>query len=240
MTMVLVLNSGSSSVKFAVFDVLQGAAGAINPVCTGNASRLNEPGAGEFRLEWQGQKEQLDLPRNDHEGAIDTILSRVRQLGLLQQVAVVGHRVVHGGDRYRAPTRVDDKVLADIESFSAFAPLHNPPNLIGIRVCQQRLPAIPQVAVFDTAFHGTLPPVAYHYAIPQHQPSLHCQPAAAVDAGASRWHPRGVRPPWQRLQSLRDQQRYQRRHQHGLHPAGGPDDGQPQRRSRSRPARISV
>lgn len=167
MTMVLVLNSGSSSVKFAVFDVLQGAAGAINPVCTGNASRLNEPGAGEFRLEWQGQKEQLDLPRNDHEGAIDTILSRVRQLGLLQQVAVVGHRVVHGGDRYRAPTRVDDKVLADIESFSAFAPLHNPPNLIGIRVCQQRLPAIPQVAVFDTAFHGTLPPVAYHYAIPQ-------------------------------------------------------------------------
>lgn len=167
MTMVLVLNSGSSSVKFAVFDVKPENDDILTPLCQGNASRLNESNAGDFRLEWQDRQERFALSRNDHQGAIDTILSRLRTQGLLQQIAVVGHRVVHGGDLYRAPIQVDAQVLATLETCSAFAPLHNPPNLAGIRICQQRLPATPQIAVFDTAFHGSLPPVAYHYAIPR-------------------------------------------------------------------------
>lgn len=168
MTMVLVLNSGSSSVKFALFDVNENQAAINEPLCQGNASRLNEPGEGDFRLEWaDGRRDRRVLPNNDHEGAIDTILSQLREAALLEKVVVVGHRVVHGADAYRAPVIVDDAVFADLEQYNRFAPLHNPPNLTGIRICRQRLPAIPQVATFDTAFHGTLPPVAYHYAVPQ-------------------------------------------------------------------------
>lgn len=168
MTKVLVLNSGSSSVKFALFDVKETQTEIGNALCQGNASRLNESGEGKFQFEWaDGRHDQQALAQNDHEGAIDTILACLRSADLLSQVEMIGHRVVHGADKYRAAVVVDDKVLADLEQYNRFAPLHNPPNLTGIRVCRQRLPAIPQVAAFDTAFHGTLPPVAYSYAIPQ-------------------------------------------------------------------------
>jgi acetate kinase len=82
-------------------------------------------------------------------------------------VAVVGHRVVHGGERFTASALVTSEVLADIEAVSALAPLHGPANLLGIRACMQSLPSVPQVVVFDTAFHQTMPPAAFTYAIPQ-------------------------------------------------------------------------
>lgn len=168
MTMVLVLNSGSSSVKFALFDVNETQTNIGDALCQGNASRLNESGEGHFQLDWaDGRRDQQALIQNDHEGAVDIILSCLRSADLLSQVQMIGHRVVHGADKYRAAIVVDDNVLADLEQYNRFAPLHNPPNLTGIRICRQRLPAIPQVAAFDTAFHGTLPPVAYSYAIPQ-------------------------------------------------------------------------
>lgn len=166
MTMVLVLNSGSSSMKFALFNLDGSEQASPSPLCEGNASRLNESGGGEFKIDWTDRREQVPLSRNDHEGAIDALLSLLREAGLLDQVAIVGHRVVHGGERYRNPTLIDDNVLRELEPFNAFAPLHNPPNLTGIRLCRQRLSAIPQVAIFDTAFHGSLPPVAFHYAVP--------------------------------------------------------------------------
>ena len=78
----------------------------------------------------------------------------------------VGHRVVHGGEVFREPAVVDDKVIASIRRLSYLAPLHNPSNLLGIEAAQSRFPGIPQVAVFDTAFHHTLPPHSFHYAIP--------------------------------------------------------------------------
>jgi acetate kinase len=85
----------------------------------------------------------------------------------VERVDGIGHRVVHGGERFRAPTRIDAGVVAAIRALIPLAPLHNPPNLLGIEVCLELFPRVPQVAVFDTAFHQTMPPHAYRYALPQ-------------------------------------------------------------------------
>lgn len=164
MDLILVLNCGSASVKFALFAP---DAQGTDALCEGIATRVNEPGHGHLR--WRGGKQQQDLPlpgAGDHREAIATIAGQLRELGWLDRVQAVGHRVVHGGDELRAPALVTPAVEATIERFGIYAPLHNPVNLLGIRLCQQYLPGIPQIAVFDTAFHSTLPPVAYHYAIP--------------------------------------------------------------------------
>jgi acetate kinase len=137
---ILVLNAGSSSVKFSVLDGDQSLAGGV-------VERIGEPGA----------------PVPDHEHAIDEILSRPDVAGV--ELAAVGHRVVHGGTRFRQPVLVGDEVYATIETLTPLAPLHNPANLAGIRAARARLPELPQVAVFDTAFHATLPEPAYTYAV---------------------------------------------------------------------------
>lgn len=173
MSLVLVLNSGSSSVKFALFDVSNSETGIGLPLCQGNASRLNEPRDGDFQVTWaDGRSDHKMLPNNDHAGAIDIILAYLREAGLLDNIVTVGHRVVHGGETYRTPVIVDEAVLDDLQQYNRFAPLHNPPALAGIRICLERLSSIPQVACFDTAFHGTLPPVAYHYPLPLHWQQL--------------------------------------------------------------------
>ena len=85
----------------------------------------------------------------------------------LEGVGVVAHRVVHGGDRYVAPTLIDDAVVAGIKELAVLAPLHNPANALGIDIARAAFPALPHVAIFDTAFHATLPPHAYTYAVPR-------------------------------------------------------------------------
>lgn len=164
MDLILVLNCGSASVKFALFaSDLQGR----DALCDGIASRVNEPGHGHLLVRSAGQ--QLEMPLSgagDHRVAIATIAARLRELGWLEQVRAVGHRVVHGGNQFCAPTLVTPVVESAIERFGVYAPLHNPVNLLGVRLCRQYLPNIPHIAVFDTAFHSTLPPVAFHYAIP--------------------------------------------------------------------------
>jgi acetate kinase len=137
---ILVLNAGSSSVKFRVLDGDESLAGGV-------VERIGEPGA----------------PVPDHEHAIDEILSRPEVAGVA--LGAVGHRVVHGGTRFREPVLVDDDVYDTIETLTPLAPLHNPANLAGIRAARARLPELPQVAVFDTAFHATLPEAAYTYAV---------------------------------------------------------------------------
>ncbi|MEZ5509375.1 MAG: acetate kinase [Gammaproteobacteria bacterium] len=165
MDLILVLNCGSASVKFALFaSDSQG----TDALCEGMASRVNEPGQGHLR--WRSGERHHDQPlpgSGDHRQAIASIAAQLREQGWLGRVQAVGHRVVHGGDQFRAPALVTPAVEAAIEHFGAYAPLHNPVNLLGIRLCQQHLPGIPQVAVFDTAFHSTLPPEAYHYAVPE-------------------------------------------------------------------------
>ncbi len=137
---VFVLNTGSSSVKYRVVDAETGEVAA-----TGLLDRIGEPGSGV----------------SDHRDAIATILQRLDGI----PVDAVGHRIVHGGERYVDATVIDDEVERGIEALAPLAPLHNPPGLLGIRAARASLPELPQVAVFDTAFHATLPPAARSYAI---------------------------------------------------------------------------
>ncbi len=99
----------------------------------------------------------------DHAAALSTVLEHVGDAG----ISVVAHRVVHGGERFAAPVLIDDAIVGELRELDALAPLHNPVNVLGIEVARRALPELPQVAVFDTAFHQTLPPRAYTYAVPR-------------------------------------------------------------------------
>lgn len=154
---VLVINCGSSSVKFALIDTA-----SSEPLITGLVERLE---SAEAELSWNvdGLKCTKALP----DANLVTGLSEV--IALLPQdveIVAVGHRVVHGGEEFAASVLIDDSVLAVVEKCSALAPLHNPANIAGIRAAQKVFPGKPQVAVFDTAFHQTLPRHAYLYAVP--------------------------------------------------------------------------
>lgn len=163
---VLVLNCGSSSVKYQLIE-MEGE----QVICNGIVERIGAEDA-IVRYNPTGGQDKRDVrPVADHAVAIDTILSLLvdPQIGVLDdldEIAAVGHRVVHGGESFAQSVKIDDEVLQTIEACSAFAPLHNPHNLKGIRVCMDLLPGLPQVAVFDTAFHQTMPSQAYIYALP--------------------------------------------------------------------------
>ncbi len=149
---VLVLNAGSSSLKVAVVDPARGAR---------SLSALGERlGTAEARLEQDGTTQ--DMPRAGHEEVLAAVLDGVDAAGLLG----VGHRVVHGGERFSASVLVDDDVVAAVEEVSPLAPLHNPPGLATIAAARSLLPDLPHAAVFDTAFHATVPPSAHRYAVP--------------------------------------------------------------------------
>ncbi|MEE6262377.1 acetate/propionate family kinase [Plantactinospora sonchi] len=139
---ILVLNSGSSSLKYRLFAQVGDGAETVD---RGLVERIGEPG---------GQAP-------DHAAALRDVLGRVDLTGL----TAVGHRVVHGGTEFTAPTLLDDTVVAAVHRLVPLAPLHNPANLTGIAVARQLLPDVPQVAVFDTAFHATMPPAARTYAL---------------------------------------------------------------------------
>lgn len=156
---ILVINCGSSSIKAAVVDSHSGAVASSLRV-----ERLEDGQAG-ATLELDGQAHQLDT--DSHEAALGEALSRlVDQLGDGVRIDGVGHRVVHGGRKFDRPVIIDDDVVATIEELSPLAPLHNPANLAGIRAAQQIFGDLTHVAVFDTAFHRTLPRRAKLYAIP--------------------------------------------------------------------------
>lgn len=141
---ILVLNSGSSSVKYRLFDL-----DTEQVLAQGLIERIGEPGSA--------------IP--DHRAAIADIVRRLDHE--VAALAGIGHRVVHGGESFNRAVVVDDAVLAAIREAIPLAPLHNPPNLLGIEVCREHWPHVPQVAVFDTAFHQTMPPEAYRYALPE-------------------------------------------------------------------------
>ena len=144
---ILVLNSGSSSLKFQVFDMA-----GPHLLIGGAAERIGEPDS-----------------ISDHASALDYVDRRLEEAGTLgdgEGLAAIGHRVVHGGEAFREPCVIDDRVIDTIRELSPLAPLHNPPNLLGIEVARERWPHVPQVAVFDTAFHQSVPPRAYRYAVP--------------------------------------------------------------------------
>ncbi|WP_432081344.1 acetate kinase [Streptomyces sp. WAC 04229] len=162
-TRVLVLNSGSSSVKYQLLDMRGSdrlAVGLLERIGE-ETSRLKHTPAGGGSREWSGS-----IP--DHESALKAVAAELAKDGLgldSPELAAIGHRVVHGGRHFTEPTVIDDAVLAEIERLIPVAPLHNPANLTGIRTAQALRPDLPQVAVFDTAFHTTMPESAARYAI---------------------------------------------------------------------------
>ncbi|RMF19104.1 MAG: acetate kinase [Gammaproteobacteria bacterium] len=158
--LVWVMNCGSSSIKFQLTDPQTGQAdvrGLAEKLGTADASlTVKSPG---------GQSSRA-LEDGSMAGALATIIQALQAEPAFASVTAVGHRVVHGGEAFTRPTRVDEDVLAQIDRCSSLAPLHNPANLLGIRQVMAACPDLPQVAVFDTAFHQTLPAHAYLYAIP--------------------------------------------------------------------------
>jgi acetate kinase len=157
---VLVLNCGSSSAKFAVIDSSTG-----EERISGIAQRLGSPTAS---LDWKygGQKRSKVLHHAEHQAALREIGELLREMGLSDHIVGIGHRVVHGGAKFSGSIPVTPEVIAKIRECIPLGPLHNPPNLLGIEIAQELFPQLPQVAVFDTAFHQTMPPRAYLYAVP--------------------------------------------------------------------------
>ena len=161
--LVLVLNSGSSSVKFALL-----VPGTGERVFGGMADRLGTPEA-VLRVQWfPAAAVEERLPEGSHKAVIARVLEHVSGAGQAGVHLIgAGHRVVHGGERFTSSIRVDDAVVAALRSFSHLAPLHNPANVAGIEAVRAILPDLPQVVVFDTAFHQTMPPHAFRYAVPE-------------------------------------------------------------------------
>ena len=157
---ILVINSGSSSLKFSVLEVQ-----SDSVLASGIAERL---GTREALLKFSGSgTEKIEEPivNADHRAALRRIIDHIR-IFVPNGIDALGHRIVHGGEYFREAVLVDEEVIKRIEELSDLAPLHNPPGAQGIRIGSELFPDKPQVAVFDTAFHQTLPPYAFHYAIP--------------------------------------------------------------------------
>jgi len=160
---ILVINAGSSSLKYQLLDMTNESA-----IAKGLCERIGIDG----RLvhETEKGKHTADCAMPDHAAAMEIVIAALLDAnhGVLKskdEIKAVGHRVVHGGETFTASAQITDEIEAAIESVSDLAPLHNPPNLTGIRACKKQMPGVPQVAVFDTAFHQTMPEKAYLYAI---------------------------------------------------------------------------
>ena len=161
----LVINCGSSSVKFAILDPVDG-----KVFLSGIAEAL---GLDDARISWKneaGDKQETSIGAEaDHTKALDFLVKNILEKNkeLLNSIVACGHRVVQGGDMYSDSCVIDDEVEANIKKAIPFAPLHNPAHLLGIDAARASFPKIPHVAVFDTAFHQTIPPKAHRYAIPE-------------------------------------------------------------------------
>jgi acetate kinase len=165
---ILVLNSGSSSLKYQLID-----AETEEVVAKGLAECVGMPQRqGRIIQETKRDgKVVFDAEMDCHDEAMGRVFALLTdpEKGVVKgvdEIAAVGHRVVHGGEKFVQPILITDDVVAEIEKVSQLAPLHNPPNLDGIRACRRLMPGVPQVAVFDTAFHATIPDYAYMYALP--------------------------------------------------------------------------
>ncbi|WP_415973102.1 acetate kinase [Rhodococcus sp. 077-4] len=158
---ILVVNSGSSSVKFQLVDP-----GSGESLANGLVERIGESD-GRVELDHRGETSERTQHIEDHGAGLALAFEMLADagVGLDSDVTAVGHRVVHGGTVFYRPTIIDDAVVQQISDLSALAPLHNPPNVLGIEVARKQLPNVPHVAVFDTAFFHSLPDAAATYAI---------------------------------------------------------------------------
>ncbi len=162
---ILVVNCGSSSLKYQLIDSDTEAVSA-----SGQCERIGLDGIFSIKVNGEKKEKEIDIP--DHAVAIKTVLSALVDkenavIDSLEEIQAIGHRVVHGGEKFSQSVLVTEKVIAEIEECNDLAPLHNPANILGIRACQEVMPNVPNVAVFDTAFHQSMPAKAYLYGIPK-------------------------------------------------------------------------
>lgn len=162
---ILVINCGSSSLKYQLID-----SGTEKALATGICERIGQSGHFKYTSS-DGVKIEFDKDMPDHKVAVSIVLDALVDekdgvVKTLDEIEAIGHRVVHGGEKFSTSVVVDDGVIADVEAVSELAPLHNPAGIIGIRACQAIMPGKPNVAVFDTAFHQTMPKKAYMYGLP--------------------------------------------------------------------------
>jgi acetate kinase len=162
---ILVINAGSSSIKYQLFEMP-----AEKVVAKGLLEKIGEE-TSKLTCSCNGKEFKTETKAKDHAAGMLLILDSLAKgetavIKNVSEITAVGHRVVHGGEEFTDSVAINDKVIASIEKFADLAPLHNPPNLTGIRAAQKSLPNVLQVACFDTAFHTTIPKVAYIYALP--------------------------------------------------------------------------
>ena len=164
---ILTINAGSSSIKFSVFLLPQ-----LNQILVGQIDDIG--GEARFTVRWHSDNNQVSLnwpnatPPKNHREALSELINWLHRAANEIEIIAVGHRVVHGGQKYSAPVIVTEKVMKDLEALMILAPLHEPHNLAGIRAAQESFGAIPQIACFDTAFHRTHSFVEDCYAIPRY------------------------------------------------------------------------
>ena len=165
---VLVINAGSSSLKY---QLLNPASGEL--LAKGLCERIGIDGRFTYKPQLPGKEaiKEASVSMPTHSEAIQAVLNALVDekngvIGSMKEIDAVGHRVVHGGEKFAKSVVITDEVMQAIEECNPLAPLHNPANIIGIKACQELMPGVPMVAVFDTAFHQTMPPVAYTYALP--------------------------------------------------------------------------
>lgn len=163
---VLVINCGSSSLKFQLID-----SETEDVIAKGLCERIGIEGSQLVYTPAGGEKIKTSAPMPDHTTAIKMVLDALTDadtgvIRSLSEIDAVGHRLVHGGEKFASSTLINEEVIAAITECNDLAPLHNPANLIGIRACQELMPEVPQAGVFDTAFHQTMPEKAYMYGIP--------------------------------------------------------------------------
>lgn len=162
---VLVVNCGSSSLKYQLVNMDN-----EEVMAKGLVEKITLPDA-QLMHKWNGRKKEIVQPIPDHKVAVKLVLDLLTDpeagvIKSMEEIDAVGHRVVHGGEEFASSTLITDEVMKALERCSAFAPLHNPPNIIGIKACRAIMPEVPQVGVFDTSFHQTMPPEAYMYGLP--------------------------------------------------------------------------
>lgn len=162
---ILVVNCGSSSLKFQLID-----SETEEVAASGLCERIGLDGALIYKVNGDKIKQEIDLP--DHEVAIKKVLDTLldKEIGVLtslDEIGAIGHRMVHGGEKFSSSVIINEEIIKQIETCNDLAPLHNPANLLGVRACQEVMPVVPNVVVFDTAFHQTMPSKAYLYALPK-------------------------------------------------------------------------
>ena len=162
---ILVVNCGSSSLKYQLIDSATEEVSA-----SGQCERIGLDGIFSIKVNGKKIEKEVDIP--NHSVGMKTVLDALVDpehavLKSLDEIEAIGHRVVHGGEKFSSSVLIDEEVIREIDECSALAPLHNPANILGIRACQKIMPGVPNVAVFDTAFHQTMPAKAYLYGIPK-------------------------------------------------------------------------